>query len=114
MTQENITQITILFFCSVILTGCPTERFRHEKYNCNSSAFGIAEIILNDTGIGDQATIIGYGSDRKAKIQSSSKKSITMATDELKIDIDRDSAIVTVKRKNRIAVLSCAKSVFKM
>ena len=114
MTQENITRIVILFFCAAILTACPTERFRHEKYQCNSSAFGIAEIILNDTDIGDQATIIGYRTDRKAKIRSSSKESITMATNELKIDIDRDTGTVTVKRKNRIVVLACSKSVFKM
>ena len=96
------------------MTACPTERFRHETYKCNGGPFGIAEIILNDTSVGDKATIIGYGSEKKAEIQSSGRTSVTMTSDDIKITVERDTGAVTLKRGNRIAVISCSKSVFKM
>ena len=96
------------------LTACPTERFRHEKYECNSGAFGIAEIIVNDTGVGDTAKIIGYGHEKQVMILSSSKSSITTKMDDIQIKIERDTGTVRVKRGNRYAVLTCSKSVFTM
>ena len=63
MIQKRRANLSLLIICCFVLTACPTERFRHEKYECNSGAFGISEIIFNDTGVGDMAKIIGYGSE---------------------------------------------------
>ncbi len=114
MMQRRLTHFIFLAVCGVGLTACPTERFRHEKYQCNSGAFGIAEIILNDTGVGDMAKIIGYGRESEAKILSSSKYSITTKMDDTHIEIERESGTVRVKRGNHYAVLACSKSVFTM
>ena len=114
MMHRSLTHFILLVMCIVGLTACPTERFRHEKYNCNSSAFGIAEIILNDTGVGDMAKIIGYGHEKQVMILSSSKSSITTKMDDIQIKIERDTGTVRVKRGNRYAVLTCSKSVFTM
>ena len=114
MMHRSLTHFILLVMCIVGLTACPTERFRHEKYNCNSSAFGIAEIILNDTGVGDMAKIIGYGHEKEVMILSSSKSSITTKMDDIQIKIERDTGTVRVKRGNRYAVLTCSKSVFTM
>ena len=114
MMHRRQTHFILLVMCIVGLTACPTERFRHEKYNCNSSAFGIGEIILNDTGVGDMAKIIGYGHEKQVMILSSSKSSITTKMDDIQIKIERDTGTVRVKRGNRYAVLTCSKSVFTM
>ena len=114
MMHRRITNFVLLTICGVGLMACPTERFRHEKYECNSSAFGIAEIILNDTGVGDMAKIISYGHEKEVKILSSSKSSITTKMDDTRIEIERDTGTVRVKRGNRYAVLACSKSVFTM
>ena len=114
MINRRLTNFVLIAICSVGLMACPTERFRHEKYECNSGAFGIVEIILNDTGVGDMATIIGYGHEKKVKILSSSKSSITTKMDDIRIEIERDTGTVRVKRGNRYAVLACSKSVFTM
>ena len=114
MTCRHSTKITLLLLCTASMTACPTERFRHETYKCNSGAFGIVEIILNDTGVGDKATIIGYGNEGKAEIQSSSRASVTLRSDDMEITIARDTGNVTIQRGNRITVLSCSKTVFKM
>ena len=92
MIHRRPTHFILLAICCVGLTACPTERFRHEKYECNSGAFGIAEIILNDTGVGDMAKIIGYGHEKEVKILSSSKSSITTKMDDIRIEIERDTA----------------------
>ena len=113
MQRRQIHFILLAIF-GLGLTACPTERFRHEKYQCNSGAFGIAEIILNDTGVGDTAKIIGHGDEKEAKILSSSKSSITVKMDDTHIKIERDTGTVRVKRGNRYAVFACSKSVFTM
>ena len=114
MMHRRLIHLSLLVICGVGLTACPTERFRHEKYECNNGAFGIAEIILNDTGVGDTAKIIGYGHEKEEKILSSSKSSITIKMDNTRIEIERDTGTVRVKRGNRYAVLACSKSVFTM
>ena len=114
MIQRRTTQIALLLLCGISLSACPTERFRHETYKCNSSGFDIAEIILNDTDVGDNATIVGNRGEKKVEIQSSSRTSIGMTSGDVKIMIARETGKVTVKRGNRYAVLSCSKSVFTM
>ena len=114
MMQSWLTHFILLVVCCAGLTACPTERFRHEKYECNSGAFGIAEIILNDTNVGDMAKIIGYGREKEVKILSSSKSVITTKMDDTSIKIDRDTGTVRVKRGKHYAVLACSKSVFTM
>ena len=114
MTQQRIIQMAVMLLFGISLSACPTERFRHETYKCNSSSFDIAEIILNNTDVGDDATIVGYGGERKVEIQSSSRASIGMTSGDVKIMIARETGKVTVKRGNRYALLSCTKSVFTM
>ena len=114
MMHQRLNHFIMLAIFGVGLTACPTERFRHEKYECNSGAFGIAEIILNDTGVGDTAKIIGYDYEKTVKILSSNKSSITTKMKDTHIEIERDTGTVRVKRGNRYAVLACSKSVFTM
>jgi hypothetical protein len=114
MIHKRLTNLSLLVICCFSLTACPTERFRHEKYECNSGAFGISEIIFNDTSVGDMAKIIGYGTEKNVEILSSSKSAITTKMEDIKIKIDRDTGTVRVKRGNRYAVLACSKSVFTM
>ena len=114
MMQRRLAQLLLLTACCAGLTACPTERFRHEKYKCNSGAFNIAEIIINDTSVGDMISIIGYDREKKVTILSSSKSIITTEMDDNNININRDTGTVRVKRGNHYAVLACAKSVFTM
>ena len=114
MIQRQLIHLSLLVICGIGLTACPTERFRHEKYECNSGAFGISEIIFNDTGVGDMAKIIGYGSEKNVEILSSSKSTITTQMEDVNLRIDRDTGTVRVKRGKHYAVIACSKSVFTM
>ena len=114
MMRRRLGQLYLLLMCVVGLSACPTERFRHEKYKCNSGALGIAEIIVNDTSVGDMVKIIGYGREQEAKILSSSKTFITTQMDDTSIKIERNTGKVQVQRGNHFGVLTCSKSVFTM
>ena len=114
MIHKRLAHLSLLVICSVGLSACPTERFRHEKYECNSGVFGISEIILNDTDVGDMAKVIGYGHEKDVEILSSSKSAITTRMDDISIKIDRDTGTVRVKRGSHYVVLACSKSVFTM
>ena len=114
MRYKRRAHFALLVIYGFGLTACPTERFRHEKYECNSSAFGISEIIFNDTGVGDMAKIIGYNTEKSVEILSSSKSAITTQMEDISIKIDRETATVRVKRGKHYAVLACSKSVFTM
>ena len=114
MIRNCWAHFSLLVICGFCLTACPTERFRHEKYECNSSAVGISEIIVNDTGVGDLAKIIGYGIEKNAEILSSSKSAITTQIEDIRIKIDRETGTVRVKRGKHYTVLACSKSVFTM
>ena len=112
--RRRLGQLYMLLMCVVGLSACPTERFRHEKYKCNSGALGIAEIIVNDTSVGDMVKIIGYGREQEAKILSSSKTFITAQMVDTSIKIERNTGKVQVQRGNHFGVLTCSKSVFTM
>ena len=114
MMHKRLVHLFLLCSCGVGLTACPTERFRHEKYGCNNTAFGIAEIIVNDTSVGDMVKIIGYGREQEAKILSSSKTFITTQMDDTSIKIERNTGKVQVQRGNHFGVITCSKSVFTM
>ena len=114
MMQKRLVNLTLLVAIGLGLTACPTERFRHEKYKCNSGAVGIAEIIINDTGVGDMAKIIGHGYEQEVRILSSSKSAITTKMDDASIKIDRNTGTLRVKRGKHYAILPCSKSVFTM
>ena len=58
--------------------------------------------------------LVGYGSEGKAEIESSSRASVTLKFDDIKIAIERDTGNVTLQRGNRFVALSCSKTVFKM
>ena len=56
---------TVIWFAIAFgLAACPAERFRHEKYVCKSVSFDLDSIIVNDTDIGGEVKIIGYGKDQ--------------------------------------------------
>ena len=114
MRHKRQAHLLLLFICGFGLTACPTERFRHEKYECNSGAFGISEIIFNETGVGDMAKIIGHGTEKNVEILSSSKSVITTKMKDISIKIYRDTGTVRVNRGKHYAVLTCSKSVFTM
>ena len=106
---------TVIWFAIAFgLAACPPERFRHEKYVCKSVSFDLDSIIVNDTDIGGEVKIIGYGKDRTAIIKAINDDHIEIEASRMTLKLDRDDGSVRIVRGNRYAHLACKRSIFTM
>jgi hypothetical protein len=96
------------------LAACPAERFRHEKYVCKSVSFDLESIIVNDTDIGGEVKIIGYGNDRIAIIKAINDDHIEIEANRMRLKLDRNDGTVEIIRGSRYARLACKRSIFTM
>ena len=104
---------TVIWFAFAFgLAACPAERFRHEKYVCQSVSFDLESIIVNDTDIGGEVKIIGYGKDRTAIIKAINDDHIEIEASRMTLKLDRDDGSVRIVRGNRYAHLACKRSIF--
>ena len=109
-----IGKTAIWFAIAFGLAACPAERFRHEKYVCESVSFDLESIIVNDTDIGGEVKLIGYGNDRTAIIKAISDDHIEIEASGMILKLDRDDGSVRVIRGGRYARLGCKRSIFTM
>ena len=110
----RIGKTAIWFAIAFGLAACPVERFRHEKYVCKSVSFDLDSIIVNDTDIGDEVKIIGYGNDRTAIIKAINNNHIEIEASRMELKLDRKDGSVRIIRGNRYANLACKRSIFTM
>ena len=104
----------IWFAIAFGLAACPAERFRHEKYLCKSVSFDLESIIVNDTNIGGEVKIIGYGSEKTATIKAISDDHIEIEASRMNLELDRNDGSVKISRGTRFARLACERSIFTM
>ena len=110
----RVGKTVIWFVIAFGLAACPAERFRHEKYVCKSVSFDLDSIIVNDTDIGDEVKIIGYGNDRTAIIKAINDDHIEIEASRMRLKLDRNDGNVEVIRDSRYARLACKRSIFTM
>lgn len=110
----RVGKTVIWFVIAFGLAACPAERFRHEKYVCKSVSFDLDSIIVNDTDIGGEVKIIGYGKDRTAIIKAINDDHIEIEASRMTLKLDRDDGSVRIVRGNRYAHLACKRSIFTM
>ena len=104
----------IWFVIAFGLAACPAERFRHEKYVCKSVSFDLESIIVNDTDIGDEVKIIGYGNNITAIIKAINDDHIEIEANRIRLKLDRNDGTVEIIRGSRYARLACKRSIFTM
>lgn len=98
---------------SIGLSGCLNfERFRHEKYVCNSFNLDIAEIIIRRAKAGKIVLISGFERDREGLIVNISETDAVVEVDGLKLMIDREAGSVSAIRGKRYYKLSCKQTIF--
>jgi hypothetical protein len=110
----RVSKTAICFAIALGLAACPAERFRHEKYVCKSVNFDLESIIVNDTDIGGEVKIIGYGNHRTAIIKAISDDHIEIEASRMTLKLDRNDGSARIIRGNRYALLACKRSIFTM
>ena len=69
---------------------------------------------MNDTDIGGEVKIIGYGNDRTAIIKAINNNHIEIEASRMALKLDRKDGSVRIIRGNRYAHLACKRSIFTM
>ena len=110
----RIGKICILITVAFGLAGCPAERFRHEKYSCNSTSFDLESIVVNEPNVGSEVQINGYGSERTAIITAINDDMISVEDSHLQLELNRIDGSVKIIRGSRFARLACKRSIFTM
>jgi hypothetical protein len=110
----RIGKICILITVAFGLAGCPAERFRHEKYSCNSTSFDLESIVVNEAKVGSEIQIIGYGNERTAIITTINDDMIAVEDSRLQLELNRNDGSVKIIRGTRFARLACKRSIFTM
>ena len=111
--RTHFTAVAGFAALAIGLSGClDFERFRHEKYVCNSYDLDIEEIIIRRAKAGKTVVIAGFERDREGLIAGISETDAVIKVDGLKIMIDRKVGSVSALRGKRYYKLSCKQTIF--
>jgi len=110
----KVIQLAILASITIGLSGCLSERFRHERYICDSGISGISEVIINETKIGDDLKIMKNNREYFATIQKSNKNEIYAENKESKFQINRSNGLIKLLHGKDYLVINCNKTIFTM
>ena len=111
-------KINILFLILpiLIISGCDQfSRFNYEIYNCGNNSTGINEIIFGKVKKGLNVKL-KYDQSYNASVEISkvSGKEVLITFKNKNVRINRDTASLTVKENNKVTIIECKLSKFKM
>ena len=112
--NRHVKAVLLLGFSLALFGGCNLERFRHEKYSCNSQHLGIHDIIVRHAKKGSTAKIIGSRGEQEATITSVNSKLMVIEGAKIRLQIDRRTGRITAQKKNKYYSMECKLSVFTL
>jgi len=89
-------------------------RFKQETFSCGLNASGIVEVVIRSIKPGDDAIISSIDGEMLIPITESDDNVISIADDQTKIVIDRQTKHLTVTINDTMHYLECQSSIFKM
>lgn len=97
------------------LASCKeVSRFKQETFSCALNATGIFEVVVRSINPGDDAIITSINAETRIPITESSDNLITIADNQTKIVIDRQTKRLRVTVNDTLYRLDCQSRVFKM
>ena len=112
--HRHATAVLVISFSLSLFTGCNLERFRHEKYSCNSSRLEVYDIIVRHAKKGGTAKITGSGGEREATITSIDSNFMMIEGSGISLQINRETGRVTAQKRNKYYSMQCELSVFTL
>ncbi|MDB2389667.1 hypothetical protein N9X12_00365 [Alphaproteobacteria bacterium] len=99
----------------IALASCKDmSRFKQETFSCGLNETGIIEVVVRSIKLGDDAIITSINAESRMAITQSSDSFITIADEQTKIVIDRQTKALTVSLNDNLYHLQCKSSIFKM
>ena len=106
--------IIIILFCFIFTSCDQFNRFRQEKYDCGNNSSGFKEIIFNKIKAGNEVKIKYNGKDFQALINEVKNNEVFINLENVELKVFTDKESVLIKEDNKITVLKCDKTIFKM
>ena len=106
--------LLLLGFSLTLFNGCNLERFRHEKYSCNSSRLEVYDIIVRHAKKGGTAKITSSSGEREATITSIDSNVMMVEGSGISLQIDRKTGRVTAQKGNKYYSMHYKLSVFTL
>ena len=104
----------ITIFCFIVTACDQFSRFRQEKYDCGNNSTGFKEIIFNKLKSGSVVKITRHGKEFETNILEIKNNQILLNFKDTELQVFTDKETVLVKNDNKITVLNCSKTIFKM
>ena len=100
----------------VLISGCDQfSRFNYENYNCGNNSTGINEIILEKVKKGSNVKLkYNQSYNAQVKIDKVSGKEVLFNFKNKNVRINRDTSSLTIKENNKVTIIECKLSKFKM
>ena len=113
MIKNNI---LFLILPVVFISGCDQfSRFNYENYSCGNNSTGINEIILEKVKKGSNVKLkYNQFYNAQVKIDKVSGKEVLFNFKNKNVRINRDTASLTIKENNKVTIIECKLSKFKM
>ena len=113
MIKNNI---LFLILPILIISGCDQfSRFNYENYNCGNNSTGINEIILEKVKKGSNVKLkYNQSYNAQVKIDKVSGKEVLFNFKNKNVRINRDTASLIIKENNKVTIIECKLSKFKM
>ena len=113
MIKNNILFLILRIF---IISGCDQfSRFNYENYNCGNNSTGINEIILGKVKKGSNVKL-KYNQSYSASVEINKVlgREVLITFKNKNVRINRDTASLSIKENNKITIIDCKLSKFKM
>ena len=113
MIKNNI---LFLILPILVISGCDQfSRFNYENYNCGNNSTGINEIILGKVKKGSNVKLkYNQFYNASVEINKVSGREVLITFKNKNVRINRDTASLTVKENNKVTIIECKLSKFKM
>ena len=113
MIKNNILFLILLI---VLISGCDQfSRFSYENYNCGNNSTGINEIILEKVKKGSNVKLkYNQSYNDHVKIDKVAGKEVLFTFKNKIARINRDTASLSIKENNKVTIIECKLTKFKM
>ena len=107
---------TSLFFISFFLVqGCDQfSRFNYESYDCGYNSTDIQEVLLSKISKGANIKVTSGETIKQTTIVDVNKDFVHFNFNNNKIKINRKDGSLTLKEGNKVTIIECQASKFKM
>jgi len=112
---KNKYKTSLIFISFFLVQACDQfSRFNYESFNCGYNSINIQEVLLSKISKGANLKVISGETIEKTKIVDVNTDFVHFNFNNNKIKINRKDGSLTIKDGNKVTIIECKVSKFKM